>query len=139
MKGGSMSNSKPQDVVSQLVESINRCALEAAVACYEPAGALVVQPGTVATGARALRDALAGFIALNPTLTTESYQLIPAGDLALYLSAWNLVGKDPQGKEVRMTGRSSDVLRRQPNGNWLIALDNPWGTSLLGSEAKAMA
>jgi ketosteroid isomerase-like protein len=134
-----MSTPRPQDVVSQLVQSINQGHVDAAVACYEPAGALVVQLGTVATGARALREALAGFIALKPVLTTESYQVILTGDIALYLSAWNLVGKDPQGKEVRMSGRSSDVLRRQPGGTWLIALDNPWGTSLLGSEAQTIA
>ena len=30
-----------------------------------------------------------------------------------------------------MSGRSSDILRRQPDGNWLIALDNPWGTDIV--------
>jgi ketosteroid isomerase-like protein len=30
-----------------------------------------------------------------------------------------------------MAGESSDVLRRQRDGRWLIALDNPWGADLL--------
>lgn len=78
-----------------------------------------------------LRQALAGFLALKPTMTTESHQVVEAGDVALYCARWNLVGTDPAGKPVQMGGRSSDVLRRQPDGKWLIALDNPWGTDIL--------
>jgi len=32
---------------------------------------------------------------------------------------------------VQMNGRSSDILRHQLDGNWLIALDNPWGTNIV--------
>ncbi len=32
-----------------------------------------------------------------------------------------------------MSGESTDVLRRQPDGRWLIALDNPWGVQILSS------
>ena len=130
-------SSNPVDVVAKLVESINQGNVDAAVACYEAQGALVVQPGTVAQGAQALRQALAGFIALKPTLTTESYEVIQTGDLLLYLSAWKLTGKDPQGKNVKMAGNSSDILRRQSDGSWRIVLDNPWGTALLGKHESA--
>jgi ketosteroid isomerase-like protein len=30
-----------------------------------------------------------------------------------------------------MGGDSSDLLRRQQDGRWLIAVDNPWGAQLL--------
>jgi ketosteroid isomerase-like protein len=30
-----------------------------------------------------------------------------------------------------MGGVSSDVLRRQHDGRWLIAVDNPWGATIL--------
>ncbi len=125
----------PSDAVRQLVEAINEGNLEKAVGAYEPGASLVVQPGQVATGAKALREALAGFIALQATLTTEAHKIMESGDLALYLSRWSLRGKDPQGKEVKMSGVSSDILRRQPDGRWLIALDNPWGAALLESRS----
>jgi ketosteroid isomerase-like protein len=31
-----------------------------------------------------------------------------------------------------MSGKSSDVLRKQANGTWKIVVDNPWGTGILG-------
>ena len=63
-KEKSMSTSNPVDIVNQLVKAVNQGNLEAAVACYEPEATLIVQPGQVATGTKALREAFAGFIAI---------------------------------------------------------------------------
>ena len=123
----------PRDTVDQLTEAINRGDLEAALALYEPDAVLVVQPGRVARGVTQLREALAKFIALEPTLRSEVQEVIDAGDLALYAGRWTLPGIDPAGKAVVMAGESSDVLRRQRDGRWLIALDNPWGAKVLRS------
>ena len=126
-----MSTPTPADVVSQLIEAITKGDLDSAVAAYEPGASLVVQPGKVATGAAALREALSGFIALKPAMATEAHQLIQSGDIAQYISRWSLQGQDPDGKQIQMNGTSSDILRRQADGRWLIALDNPWGAALL--------
>jgi hypothetical protein len=87
--------------------------------------------GSWRAGLLEIRAALAGFIALKPTLQTEMQRVIEAADLTLYLGRWKLRGTDPAGLPVLMGGDSVDVLRRQPDGRWLIALDNPWGVQLL--------
>lgn len=110
---------------------MNQGDLETALSMYEPGASLVAQPGVVVTGTLALRKALAGFVALKPTMTSEAHQVVEAGDVALCCSRWSLRGTDPAGNPVQMNGRSSDILRRQPDGNWLIALDNPWGTDIV--------
>ena len=122
----------PIDTVNQLVDAINRGDLERAVAAYEPEAVLVAQPGQLARGTSALRSALAGFIALKPTLMSKAQEVIEAGDVAQYVSRWTLRGTDPAGKPVEMAGESADILRRQADGRWLIALDNPWGAKVLG-------
>lgn len=126
-----MKTVSPLDAVTQFVNAMNAGDLETALGLYEPGASLVAQPGVTATGTPALRKALAGFAALKPTMTTEAHQVVEAGDVALYCSRWSLRGTDPAGNPVQMSGRSSDILRRQPNGNWLIALDNPWGTDIV--------
>ncbi len=123
----------PRETVDQLTEAINRGDLEAALALYEPHAVLVAQPGQLARGATQLREALAKFIALEPTLRSEAQEVIEAGDLALYEGRWTLRGVDPSGHTVVMTGESSDILRQQRDGRWLIALDNPWGAKVLPS------
>ncbi|MEO6697537.1 MAG: nuclear transport factor 2 family protein [Gammaproteobacteria bacterium] len=126
-----MKTLSPSDAVTQFVNAMNKGDLDTAMSIYEPEASLVVQPGVVVTGTLALREALAGFVALKPILTTEAQQVVRAGDIALYCSRWNMHGTDPAGNAVQMSGRSSDILRRQPDGNWLIALDNPWGADIV--------
>jgi ketosteroid isomerase-like protein len=126
-----MAPKSPKDAVGQLVTALNSGNLDAAVSLYEPAAVLVAQPGKLARGTTALREALGAFIALNPTLVTRREQFIEADGVALYTSDWTLTGTDPTGKPLEMRGRSSDVLRRRSDGSWSIAVDNPWGPSVL--------
>lgn len=121
----------PIETVDELVRAINRADLERAVAAYESGAVLVVRPGQLARGPAQIREALAGFIALKAVLRSEAQQWIEANDIALYVGRWALRGTDPAGKAVAMGGESTDILRRQPNGLWLIALDNPWGAQVL--------
>lgn len=126
-----MGHRNPVDVVNQLIKAINEGNLDAAVACYEAQAIFVVQPGQVATGTKALRDALAGFITMKTTITAETYKIMQTGDLALYTAKWNATGTAPDGAPVKLNGTSSDVLRRQADGRWLIAIDNPFGAAIL--------
>jgi ketosteroid isomerase-like protein len=121
----------PLDVVNRLVGAINAGDLKTAVGLYEPEAVLVVRPGQVARGWAQLHEALAGFVALGATLTSEAQDVIEAGDLALYLGRWTLRGTDPAGKSVTLGGESADILRRHGDGRWLIVVDNPWGAQVL--------
>ena len=117
-----MSTPNPADTVTQLVKAVNQGDLEAAVACYEANATLIVQPGQVATGEKAIREALAGFIAMKVTITTETHKTLQTGDIGLFISRWTANS---------MGGASSIVLRRQTDGRWLIAIDNPFGAAIL--------
>ena len=121
----------PLDTVNRLVGAINAGDLTTAVELYEPEAILVIRPGQVARGWSHLREALAGFVALQATLTSEAQHVLEAGDLALYLGRWTLQSVDPGGEPVMLSGESTDILRRQRDGRWLIAVDNPWGAQLL--------
>ena len=121
----------PQDTVADLMSAINSGKLEAAISLYEPDAVMVVEPGKIAMGLSAIREALAGFVSLKPNLGSQTVQLVESGDVALYCARWTLTGTAPDGQKVEMGGVSSDVLRRQPDGRWLILIDNPWGTDIV--------
>lgn len=121
----------PIDTINELMQAINHGDLERAVAAYESDAVLVVRPGQLVRGSAQLSEALAGFIALRAVLRSEAQQLIEAKDVALYIGRWSLSGTDPAGNAVVTGGESADVLRRQRDGRWLIALDNPWGAQIL--------
>lgn len=126
-----MKSHSPQDAVEQFVQAMNRGDLEKALSLYEPGAAFVVRPGVVVTGTPALREALAELAMLKPALTTEAREVVEAGDIALYCARWTLRGTDPAGNVVEQRGCSSDVLRRQADGSWRIALDNPFGADIV--------
>jgi ketosteroid isomerase-like protein len=58
-------------------------------------------------------------------------EFIEGPETTLHLSKWTLTGVDSEGNPIDWSGRTSDVLRKQEDGSWLVALDNPWGTALL--------
>src|SRR4030095_10445361 len=124
----------PIDTVNELSSALNRGDVETALKLYEPDAALITQPGRLARGSTELRAALEQFTALKPTLQTQAQSVVEVADIALYIGRWSLRGADPSGKAIAMGGESSDILRKQPNGRWLIAIDNPWGAQVLQSQ-----
>ena len=127
-----MLTKKPEEAVQAFFDAFNRGDLDAVVALYEPKATLVAQPGQIAEGHAAIREALNGFLAMKPTLTPEKKTLVAAGDIALSVVRWTLNGTGPDGAPVHMEGATSDVLRRQADGRWLFVIDNPWGAGVLG-------
>jgi len=121
----------PAELFDAVVDSRNRGDLETYLGCYESDAVIVMQPGTVASGEDALRGFFSFFTGLKPTFTVVRREFLEGTEVTLHMSAWQLTGTDVQGNPIEWSGRTTDVLRRQEDGNWLVALDNPWGTSLL--------
>jgi uncharacterized protein (TIGR02246 family) len=124
----------PIDTVNELSSALNRGDVETALKLYEPDAVLIPQPGQLARGSTELRAALEQFTALKPTLQTQAQSVVEVDDIALYIGRWSLRGTDPRGQAIAMGGESSDILRKRPNGRWLIAIDNPWGAQVLQSQ-----
>jgi uncharacterized protein (TIGR02246 family) len=101
--------------------------VEAVLALYEPEASLVPQPGTVTQGRASIRQALQQFLAVRGTMRIETVYVMKQGGIALTRGKWHLSGKDPQGHPIEMGGKSIEVVRQQPNGEWLFAIDHPFG------------
>lgn len=126
-----MKTSDPLDLIAQLVTAMNARDLETALTLFEPGASFVMKPGVVVSGTAGIRQALKGFMALKPTLTIQAQQLVQVGDVVQYCARWNIQGVDTTGTAVQLSGRSSSILRCQPDGRWLFLVDNPWGTDIV--------
>jgi len=98
---------------------------------YEPGAVVVGEPGTPVSGTPALRAMFGGFIAAKAHFTFLGHEVIHAEDVALHLTPWRMTGIAPDGKAVEASGLSVAVLRRQPDGRWLMVIDDPYGDALL--------
>jgi ketosteroid isomerase-like protein len=117
----------PEELDPLFAEALNAGNVEGVVALYEPQACLVLEPGKVAKGTAALRDEIAGLVAMKPKMTIETSKVAEAEGVAFLSGKWTIDGTGPDGKPTRMEGRSVEVCRRQPSGEWRFAIDSPFG------------
>lgn len=125
-----MTFSAPIETIFHLLKSRESGDIRGALSCYEADAIVVLEPGKFAHGQDAIRALTESTIALP--IAFGKREIVEAEGIALHVSQWTL--RPAGGAEI--SGRTADVLRRQPDGNWLLAIDNPWGSSLLDRKAE---
>lgn len=116
----------PQEIHAKFQEAFNSGDLEALVALYNAGATLVAGSGQTAAGHDAIREAYQGYLAMRPKITVDTVAAFENGDTALLHGRWEMQGTGPDGSAIRMQGRNTEVLRRQPEGGWLFLIDNPF-------------
>jgi uncharacterized protein (TIGR02246 family) len=119
----------PDEIDTLFAKALNAGDLDALVSLYEPEASLMPSPGAVVTGKPAIRSALADFLAGKPSMTLTARTVAQSGDVALVTARWQLALTGPDGKPMTMNGQSVEVVRRQPDGHWLFAIDFPFGVT----------
>src|SRR5258706_11533416 len=121
-----------QETPFALIESLRKARAEgdivAVVGCYEPASLVVVEPGKVLSGTEVIRGFNEHVMKLS--ITFEQSTIIEADGVAIHYSRWSRENTS-NGMTTVSTGVTTDVLRRQQDGAWLLCLDNPWGIEVL--------
>ena len=123
-----MNANTPYEIYQLFSEYFNAGTIDLLLTLYTDDAVLVPAAGQEARGKDAIREALNGFLALNGDFQINRPTVVETGDIALVMAKWTLKGTSPQGQPVEMEGQTSDVVCRQAEGNWLIVIDNPFGT-----------
>ena len=100
--------------------------LEGLLSLYEPEATLAAQSGASVSGLAAIREVLAAFIAMRRKFEIEIGRALQSGDIALLASSWKLEG-ELRGASYESSGRTADVVRRQPDRSWKYVIDSPYG------------
>lgn len=117
----------PGDCDRLFEEHVNAGDVEAVVALYEEGGSLVQRDGGVATGHSAIRGVIARLVAVQPKLRNDVVRVVKAGeDLALLYNDWSMSAKGCDGRLIERAGKAIEVVRRQTDGTWLFAIDDPY-------------
>jgi ketosteroid isomerase-like protein len=120
----------PDQVIELFTAYFNSGDLEGLSSLYEPRALFIPDPGAEAvSGIAAVRESLQGYIAMGGVLTVLASTAVSSGDIALTHSRWRLESSGANAIEVV----SAEVVRRQPDGHWRYAIDNPWGAEELDS------
>ena len=120
-----MSAHSPEELDQLFEEALNSGDLDALVALYEPQAVFVSEPGQTVTGTAAIREVLSGFVSMKPKIAMEVQTVGQLDNTALTSAKWEMAGTGPDGQPIEMRGHSTEVSRRQADGTWLFAIDDP--------------
>ena len=114
----------PKEIHAAITAAFNGRDLDTYVELYEENAAMIIPPdGRRANGKDAIRAGMEEVFSLDPTLRIEILEIHEANGVALAHSQWWLVGA-ATGDRVEMSGRGTLVSRKQPDGSWLVVLEN---------------
>ena len=105
--------------------------IDGVMAAYEKNAVIVFEPEKPASDPEAIRQGFFGFFGLNPKFEYSGHEVFVNGELAVHFAPWIMTGKTPDGEEIKQSGLSVAILRKQLNGKWLMLFDNPFGQHLL--------
>jgi ketosteroid isomerase-like protein len=117
-------------------DAFNRGDIDALIDLYEDEAVLLADPQTqaVSRGKDEIRQALEGFLSMGASFAFERTESFEGDDVAIVYSTWALTGgSGPDGQPLDVRAQTTDVIRRQGDGSWLFALDNPWGVGAWAS------
>jgi uncharacterized protein (TIGR02246 family) len=94
--------------------------VEAALRLYEPDAAFASADGQTRHGRAALRDELGPMAEARADFRVTVRKIVQAGDLALIQTEWSV------DRPAARSGYALEVLRRQADGRWLLAIGDPF-------------
>ena len=122
-----MSAHSAEECDALFAEYLNVGALERLVSLYDPQAILMQRDGTAATGRAAIRESLAGLLGMKPKIVMNVHKVVRAGDdLAVLYNDWSMSAAGPDGSSLSFTGKAIEIVRRQADGTWLFAVDDPF-------------
>jgi uncharacterized protein (TIGR02246 family) len=129
---------EPQDTHRLFADAASRGSLESLLALYEPDAVVVEKDGALSVGTEAIRAHLEQLLALEPRMRIEASWAVQHDDIALLCSRWTAEIRTPDGRTTTVQSRGSEIVRRQRDGTWKLAVDNPWGIDADVRSARAV-
>jgi len=124
-----MAATEPAQVIDQFAKFFNSGDLESLMRdLYEDDAIIIPEPGpATVSGKPAIQEVLTAFLNMQGTLQVLATTAVVLGDVALTHTRWRL--DIPGGDPIESV--TAEVVRRQPDGTWKYAIDNPWGGAVL--------
>ena len=126
-------NEEIRQLISQADKAIQEERFDDLMNFYSEDAVLVVKPGLEVQGKENIKQAfikIAAYFKNSIVPTQGKMMMIEAGDTVLVLSQTLLDADNKESSDYSMERRATYVYRKV-NGQWLCAIDNSYGTSLL--------
>ena len=125
--------SDPANLVEALDRAFNAKDVATVLSLYEDSASVVVDPSGAVRRGSELKSFFESAILSDTHAKQISARVIECGDIALFLSHWQLTFRGPDAEPFKRVFSATTVLRRQSSGDWKIVIDNPYGLLILES------
>ena len=118
----------PEDCDRLFVACVTAGDLDGLVSLYEP-GSFVKRDGDVVMGREAIRSALQRLTQVATEIEIHVVKVVALEAIAVLYNDWTTRATSDDGRVLEANGRAIEIVRRQPDGRWLFAIDDPFGRS----------
>ena len=115
----------PTQIHGAFMAATNAKDLDALAALYDPAGLAVELDGSEVRGSTAMREMFVGLTTAIAHIDGATRKVFVVGDIALTSGSWTAQIELPDGSVIEQTGTTAEVSVRQPDGTWLLLIDDP--------------
>lgn len=117
---------QPQDMNQAFADAYNSKNIQQIMKLYTKDAKLVNEDGTVAAGLTQIQKIQTELLKIGGHFTAKNLSTVVVGDTALLNAHWHISTKDKNGKPLELSGFTSEIVKKQPNGTWLYVIDNPF-------------
>lgn len=114
---------RPEDYHAAFGDAFNHGDYDRLLSLYQP-DALLILPDHSAKGSDQLRKELEAFVHAGKIRLTTT-QAVQCGDVAMTRAKWVL----GDAGHPQLSAESTEILHRQPDGSWLVAIDQPFASA----------
>ncbi len=114
----------PAQIHEAFMAATNAHDVDALLALYDTDGIAVELDGSQASGEEAMRAMFVGLTGAIAHIDGSTRKLFVVGDTALSSASWTAQIVLPDGTVVEQAGTTAEVSRRQPDGTWLMIIDD---------------
>ena len=119
----------PEDCDRMFAAYVTARDLDGLIALYEPEAQYVRRNGTVVVGQAAIREHLQSVTNVATEIEMNVVRVVALNGIALVYNDWKSKTENEDGRVRESAGKAIEVVRRQPDGRWLFAIDDPFGRS----------
>lgn len=114
---------RAEDAHKALADAFNTGDVSTVLNMYDFNGIIVPEPDKPVSGKEKFTEAIKSILAIKGKMEIKTVYCLQTGDVAVGRSEWNIT----EGKEVRVSAKGIEVMKRQPDGGWKIVIDHAFG------------
>ena len=122
---------KVLSTIKGMTKAFHEKNIDSVMNSYETNAIVVFEPELPIKDAKIIKQKFINAFSLNPQFLYNGHEVFVHGSTATHIAPWSMSGTAPDGTQISQHGLSVSVLKKQPNGDWLIVFDNPHSQHLM--------